>query len=442
MVFQGFILPPKNQKAYEKEIALAVFNQKNDALKYAPSGILREMPVAQPVAQPVTQPTTAQIMRNFMEQPAETEVPKIAMPLSKMTPSIIQELKSKLASPKMGLSPKKKPSPLVTEDARSEDTPTLLSAASSPASSEGKPSPMNKSGPPSPAGTESTWASLASLKEDQAGVVTKKEQKEYQKELLLNFFKQEIMKGNPVIGVKGNTDTNIYEKDGKTIKKKYLLGLNENGDLITNDKNKYGINTKFDSSNLAKSLYYNLKHQGFTEEVAKQVQKNLTVPDQAILGQGLVKTYKTPNNGEKNFGNFHLSMLGLNKGNLSIYRPKSNSLVLQRKKMTPRLTKMVRQIKQTRSFELEDYDLLSKPEQIIIDRIINLLRMDYPAKMRRTLDEEVWNLKQRYEILISELNAGNQSDLAVSELKDVLKKLFDYKAISRPKYLFILKALE
>jgi hypothetical protein len=102
---------------------------------------------------------------------------------------------------------------------------------------------------------------------------------------------------------------------------------------------------------------------------------------------------------------------------------------------------MINEIREKMKFELEDYDNLKKAEQMVIDQIINLLRMTYPEGMRRALDESNWNLRQRYEILIGELNAGNDGKLVKDELKDVLFKLKENKVITKRKHDFIVNAL-
>ena len=63
-------------------------------------------------------------------------------------------------------------------------------------------------------------------------------------------------------------------------------------------------------------------------------------------------------NGEKNFGAYHLSLPALRKGNLSIYRPKSNSVIVSRRNMSPILIKIINEIKSTMKFNLDDYDRL------------------------------------------------------------------------------------
>jgi hypothetical protein len=159
----------------------------------------------------------------------------------------------------------------------------------------------------------------------------------------------------------------------------------------------------------------------------------------SITGNGIVPSVK---NRVANFGKFHLSLPGLKKLNLTVYRPKSNIAYLSKKNISPRLVRIIQDMRLNKTFDLDEYNQLSNAEQIIADRMINLGKLDYPVKMKRTLDETVWNLKQRYEILLGSYNAGNDGRLVVNELKQVLGDLLKYKAISKAKHDYIVKALE
>jgi hypothetical protein len=159
----------------------------------------------------------------------------------------------------------------------------------------------------------------------------------------------------------------------------------------------------------------------------------------SITGNGIVPSVK---NRIANFGKFHLSLPGLKKLNLTVYRPKSNIAYLSKKNISPRLVRIIHDMRLNKTFDLDEYNQLSNAEQIIADRMINLGKLDYPVKMKRTLDETVWNLKQRYEILLGSYNAGNDGKLVVNELKQVLGDLLKYKAISKAKHDYIVKALE
>lgn len=159
----------------------------------------------------------------------------------------------------------------------------------------------------------------------------------------------------------------------------------------------------------------------------------------SITGNGISQSVK---NRVANFGKFHLSLPGLKKLNLTVYRPKSNVSYLNKKNISPRLVSIIQDMRLNKTFDLDEYNQLSNAEQIIADRMINLGKLDYPVKMKRTLDETVWNLKQRYEILLGSYNAGNDGKLVVNELKQVLGDLLKYRAISKAKHDYIVKALE
>jgi hypothetical protein len=231
--------------------------------------------------------------------------------------------------------------------------------------------------------------------------------------LIKQLFKQELARGKDVYGARGGRQT-LSEKNKDDIE----LAL-KNGQLVFK---KTGKDMSDSYLNVALKLNLGLD---------------------ALAGEGIAdkKTGVRKYNSEQNFGKYNLSLKALRKGNLTIYRPASNHILINRKNISPRLIKMINEIREKMKFELEDYDNLKKAEQMVIDQIINLLRMDYPAKMRRTLDEEVWNLKQRYEILISEINAGNDGKLVKDQLKDVLAKLKELKVITKRKHDFIVNAI-
>lgn len=137
---------------------------------------------------------------------------------------------------------------------------------------------------------------------------------------------------------------------------------------------------------------------------------------------------------EKNFGNFNLSNSSFKKGDLIISKPGAHSHIIKHNNMTPRLSKIVQEIKKTMVFKIEDYNELNNIEKKVVEHIINLLRLDIPDKMNRILSDENFSLKSRYEILIGELSSGNFGKELIAELKDVLKKMKHNKVISESKY--------
>ena len=125
-------------------------------------------------------------------------------------------------------------------------------------------------------------------------------------------------------------------------------------------------------------------------------------------------------------------MTGLNKGNLSIYKPNSNTIYIANKNCSPTLIKIVKTIKRSNSFLNNDYTELSRKEKLIVDKIINLLRLD-STDIDKESDKVNYELKNRYAILIGELGAGNQSTLIIDEIKQVITDLYKNKALSLSK---------
>lgn len=404
MPFLGYILPPKNQKAYDRDVAIAVKNYKNDVLSKAlvkPAAVVQSQPI---VMQTVKQESPQAIARDILNDIFSSATGKAA---SRPVSPLVKELEAKLASPKLGLKSKN----LTVDTTEVEEKPSpSVSATSSAATSP--------SGTEFTVTTQSTMADLLDQLQAFKDVNAKgKAVNTITNKLIKQLFKQEILKGKDVYGARGaaqklsgknKDDLKLIVKDGQLVFEK------SEGDML----DRY--------LNVALKLNLGLDH-------------NAGGP---VTGQGVKKTGVRKYNSEQNFGKYNLSLKALRKGNLTIYRPSSNHVLINRKNISPRLIKMINEIRSKMKFELEDYDNLKKSEQMVIDQIINLLRMTYPDGMRRALDEISWNLKQRYEILISELNAGNTGKLVKDELKEVLAKLKELKIITKRKYDFIVKAIE
>lgn len=163
-----------------------------------------------------------------------------------------------------------------------------------------------------------------------------------------------------------------------------------------------------------------------------------------LRGMGLNNNKGVCNtNHEKNFGNYHLADCSFRKGNLLIYKPRTNSTIISYKNMSPKLTKIVQDIKNSKphSFKIDDYNELNNNEKKVVEHIINILRLNIPAKMQRVLADENFSLKSRYEILIGELSSGNFGKELIKELKEVLQKMKTNKVITVTKYNNLIKTL-
>ena len=434
MVFLGYILPPENQKVYNNDVALALANYQKDLInasfeKMEPTEQKKLVDLMNTTSTPTTLPSTIDDLTKLFNTiststtktdltvrtdgsagPTPIQSPLETKPERKKTPKemAIDSLESqKVSEVKRPLTPEEK-----IDISNFVENQNKLFREISPASSAA----TSPTGSMLSIGTNTTISSLLEQIKNLKDVNKTADVSKLTNQLIKELFIREI-----------NANMDKEDKD-KTI----IYGARSNGQkykfktnilALTDDKKNliFPDGDLLEDSNLSASLKLNLG----------------SLEGKGIKGKGMSVV-----NGEKNFGAYHLSLPALRKGNLSIYRPKSNSVIVSRRNMSPTLIKIINEIKSTMKFNLDDYDRLKVMEQKVVDHVINLLRMDYPPKMKRALDEENWNLKQRYEILLSEINAGNGGYMVVNELKDVLGKLKENKVINNRKYKLIISALE
>ena len=434
MVFLGYILPPENQKAYNDDVELALANYKKDLVNAS----LEKMP-------PVVQQKLIDLInvQNTTKSNLPTAIDDLTKLLNPLPPSPKQPLTvltTGSAGSSTPLETKRKMTPkemaiasaetLLSEQVKRLLTPEEKKDISNKAEMQGRLSA--EISPTSSA--ESSPTNSDAKSSSSTAPLTFTDQSDFD-----NVDQQlEVLRMN---GASENVITkmldSIEQARKKTIlinsikKKKIVYGAKSNNQKTKDPANILSLNDK-DQLQFPDG-------KPFTDNLL-----STTIKLNAALleGKGIRGKGMSAVNGEKNFGNFHLSLPALRKGNLSIYRPKSNSIVVSRRNMSPTLIKIINEIKSTMKFNLDDYDRLKVMEQKVVDHVINLLRMDYPPKMKRALDEENWHLKQRYEILLSEINAGNGGFMVINELKDILGKLKENKVINDRKYKLIISALE
>jgi hypothetical protein len=75
-----------------------------------------------------------------------------------------------------------------------------------------------------------------------------------------------------------------------------------------------------------------------------------------------------------------------------------------------------------------DMNIINDDEKTIIDTLIRLSK-DH-KKHHNTIDNSINKLKDRYMILLGELEAGNTNEKIIPELKDVMAKLVSLKVIN------------
>lgn len=143
-----------------------------------------------------------------------------------------------------------------------------------------------------------------------------------------------------------------------------------------------------------------------------------------------------------NFGNLRLMENSLKKNQLTIYRPYSKITVASKSGISPLLKKMILDIQNTLEFDERDYQNLEGDEKRVIERIIRSQKEMKNYNIQALIDKDDFTAKKRLGILVGQVNAGNNSTLIREEMKALLKKLYDNKAISLPKYRNSLKAIQ
>lgn len=119
---------------------------------------------------------------------------------------------------------------------------------------------------------------------------------------------------------------------------------------------------------------------------------------------------------------------------------KSKSKVINRP-LSPLLKRVVQNLQKTGELDVELYDLLKEPEQDAVNKIITLSKLQTPDRVRENQKDRVFNLRNRYEILLGELQAGNDGSLVKNELSEVVQSLYDIGEIKLGKKNAILSVL-
>lgn len=159
-----------------------------------------------------------------------------------------------------------------------------------------------------------------------------------------------------------------------------------------------------------------------------------------MSGSGLVQPNYMKN--APNFGNLFLNERQLKVGNLSISTPFSKTYLLHKKNITPLLKKMIMDIANTLEFDIKEYQQLEGDEKRIIEKIIRAQKNMKEYNIKKLIDDDDYKMKKRFQILVGEVNAGNASEAVKSEMKQIVKALFDNRAIGLYKYRSSMKAIE
>lgn len=199
------------------------------------------------------------------------------------------------------------------------------------------------------------------------------------------------------------------------------------------------------SDKTLKKLYETFKtdKMGFMNFLKNNVWQQFGSEGTGLTGGKVKSPYYS--NYKPNFGNLHLMENSLKKNQLTIYRPYSKITVASKSGISPLLKKMILDIQNTLEFDERDYQNLEGDEKRVIERIIRSQKEMKNYNIQALIDKDDFTAKKRLDILVGQINAGNNSKLIREEMKALLKKLFNNKAISPAKYrtsLNAIKALE
>jgi hypothetical protein len=201
---------------------------------------------------------------------------------------------------------------------------------------------------------------------------------------------------------------------------------------------KKGLSPKINDTSIINSWnFFQANHDEFLDKLQ----------DNMMVGSGLAHKrtgtlIQYYHRNAPNFGNLFLNEKELKRGNLSISQPFSKSYVLHQKNISPLLKKMIFDIANTLEFDKQDYYNLDGEEKRIVEKIIRAQKDMKEMNIKKLIDDDDHKMKKRLQILVGQINAGNQSHLVKEEMRQLLKNLFDNRAISIYKYNRAIKSLD
>lgn len=445
MVFIGYILPPKNKRLLDNEISLNVINAKNDILAYA-----RKLEIDSFYQSPenisVSTQTGISSTQTGISSTQTTEIPvsssvSVVIPVKTKPRLDLVEMSPISDLTPFGLALKSKelnwiknnPGKSLTDDIRKillkqvedegESSKSVMKSIS--ASSSRSNSPESKLLQPSSSEPNPDIYNLMNLFYDDKGEFDfSKTDKidtflnKLDDKTLRSIIVNTINNGNIIYGARRKNQVNILDtnKLGKDVNNN-LLFINDGSSLNKN--------------NLALTLRMNIQYLNSVNSSSKTPKSPIL---ETVSGEGIKNKYK-----DKVFGQYTISPTSYSKNNLVLYQGKN--VILKFNDMKPKLKKIVNEIRNRRTFNINEYNKLDYKEKILIDKIIMLLKIRPPTGLISSLEHDNSKLKDRYTTLIGIINAGNGGLLIMRELKEVLKKLLNNKYISRTKYTQIINAL-
>lgn len=144
----------------------------------------------------------------------------------------------------------------------------------------------------------------------------------------------------------------------------------------------------------------------------------LTLLYDAINNEGLptgsgLKQTKALKSYQKPIHKYYVDKNKLNDGILEIrYQANKHLSNLKPTKITPKLAIVLRQMMQSGDIDLKDYALLTAEEKVLTKKLVRMFQLDIYLMDDKNL------LKNQYEILQGEKDAGNNSDVLANKIND------------------------
>lgn len=439
MVFLGYILASENQAEYMADVKLAAKLEKNDVLENAMKQKVMQMSETQPAIQP-------------------------PYDLEKTIKSIFATIKEPVNVDVSEVLESKPPTPLDFEISDKTDELNRPLTAQEEINIENKLDPVNikkmfKNLP------KPIYEKMSDIAEEKMSDIAE-DLEEKPAPNVAKLFKKELPKpiydppvdDSVLSSVLKDTESiqyltklyNILSSKEKDPVKKYG---NSNEILINlNVRNRLGFILKDDPTAIVYGARSNREKKG--KHLLKYDEKTFS-PVFADTGEPLDDSLlrKTIELNLNKLGKNNINIRGKGLADSDIYIDlKDDNLVVKRSSkaknkliyltnISPLLKKTILQMQKDKSFDLDIYDVLKESEKQVINKLITLLKLDTPDRVKSSIQDAIFNLKNRYEILIGEMRAGNDGKIVSDELKQVVIKLYDLKAIGLRKKNAILNAL-
>ena len=217
----------------------------------------------------------------------------------------------------------------------------------------------------------------------------------------------------------------IYQDIINRMNKRFMLNVIISDDTIINhigDRKSFIINEfiksfinkeRITEQQFVSKLGVNKSGKGASSLTAKTLGKGLSKRKDELMKLGDIMIYKN-----KLYNDNILSIMDMNKQKIPY---------LKNVKITDELLNIFDKIFKDVKVIASDLKILDNSEKIIYDTVLKLSKNH--KKHHNNIDSSIKSLKDRYLAIIGEIQAGNDNNDLINELKDVLSKLVSLKVI-------------